>query len=351
MQPATPRTASAPLRRVLALCAAGLLAVTLAPGTGAWAEGPVAAPAATAVALDEALGDLDKLEEAMKSKKSINDEIIQYLDLVGTHFRAIQGPEAPAADAGDEARKAYEDALARHEKDVADYRKKAEKLIFKALGLTRLKRSTNERDEVNLKAAQVLGGLAAAYPGTVAETHSEDEAVAKRAKHNLGEREDLAKKLRKEIEGLHKIKYDLNTDVLQAAFAALGDLDTVDSIEWMIENYSHAKNNEVEWLVAAHKSLIKFTYAPGRVRYDLVEQFVRTYAGVESAANTSSTDAKDLAKKRFWDDIRTFTVQVVQFYAGNPVDAESNEALSTMAQFDDWFRDHKNVRKAPWVDD
>jgi hypothetical protein len=332
-------------RASLLVACLGLLVVAVAPLAAARAEGPDPAPGPEAVELSEALNDLAKLDDALKSKKSINDEIIQYLDLVGLHFRAIKGPAAPPEGAEADVVDAYEKALKDHQKNVADYRKKAEKLIFKAFGLTRLQRTTNLRDEVNLKAAQVIGALGAAFPGTPAQAKEDDVA-----KDNLGEREDLAKKLRKEIEGLHKIKYDRNTDVLQAAFAALGDLNTLDSVEWMIENYSHAKNNEVDWLVAAHKALVKFTDVPGKLRFDLVEQFIRTYSGVESAANTSSTDPKDQAKKRFWDDIRTFTVPVVQMYSGNPVDAETNEALSTMAQFDEWFRDHKNPRKAPWVD-
>lgn len=344
----TERTLPTAARRfgaaLLFLAAGGLFVGGL--GRSALAEGPEAAPEAPAAEMPEALGDLEKLENALKSKKSINDEIIQYVDLVGAHFRAIKGPDKPADDAPQEAKDEYEAAKKKFDKDFADYRKKAEKAIFKALGLVKLRGETNERNEVNMKAAQVIGSLVAAFPGDPAKVKEDAETKA-----NVDAREDLAKKLMKEIESLHKAKYDLSSDVLQAAFGALGDLNTLNSVEWMLENYSHAKNNEVMWLVAAHKALPKFSSVPGSLRYDLVEQFIRTYVGVESAANTSSTDPKDQAKKRFWDDIRTFTVPVVQYYAGNPVDAESNEALSTMAQFDDWFRDHKNKRKAPWADE
>lgn len=332
------------LGAALLFCAASGLLVGV-PGRSALAEGPEAAPEAPAAEMPEALADLEKLEDALKNRKSINDEIIQYLDLVGGHFRAIKAPEKPADDAPQEEKDKYEQDLKKFEKDFADYRKKAEKAIFKALGLTKLSRETNERNEVNMKAAQVIGAMGAAFPGSPAKV--KDDAVVK---ENVDAREDLAKKLMKEIEGLHKAKYDLSSDVLQAAFGALGDLNTFNSVAWMLENYSHAKNNEVMWLVAAHKALIKFSDVPGSLRYDLVEQFVRTYVGVESAANNSSTDPKDQAKKRFWDDIRTFTVPVVAYYAGNPVNPDTNEALSTMAQFDEWFRDHKNKRKAPWVD-
>ena len=348
----TQRTLPTAARRfgaaLLFLAAGGLFMGGL--GRSALAEGPEAAPEAPAAEMPEALGDLEKLENALKSKKSINDEIIQYVDLVGGHFRAIKGPEPAADDAPQEAKDEYAAAKKKFDKDFADYRKKAEKAIFKALGLVKLRGETNERNEVNMKAAQVIGSLAAAFPGGLIPI-KDDEGAEKLRKANVGEREDLAKKLMKEIDSLHKAKYDLSSDVLQASFGALGQLNTLNSVEWMLADYSHAKNNEVMWLVAAHKALPSFGPVPGHLRYDLVEQFIRTYVGVESAANTSSTDPKDQAKKRFWDDIRTFTVPVVQYYAGNPVDAETNEALSTMGQFDEWFRDHKNKRKAPWTDE
>jgi hypothetical protein len=71
---------------------------------------------------------------------------------------------------------------------------------------------------------------------------------------------------------------------------------------------------------------------------------------VESQAQQSSTDPKILAKKRFWDDIKTYTIPVVQHFAGKPANPDG-VALSTMAEFQDWLRDHKNVRRPPWTED
>ncbi len=334
--------------RIAALAlAAGLIAFG---GVTARAEGPaVAEPAAQArvgAEMSEALADLEKLDSALGSRKSINDEIVQYLELVGNHFIAIKGPEMPADATDEAAMKAYQSELAKFNKQVDDYRRKAESAIFKAFKLTLIRNESNERNEVNMKAADVIGRLAEAFPGSPAKV-KEDPV----AKENVAARESIAARLRGEIDGLHKAKYTLSTDVLQAAFRALGSLNTVQSVEWMIKEYSHAKNNETDWLVAAHKSLVKFTDMPGRVRHALVDQFIRTYAGVESSAEQSTTDKNAQAKKKFWDDIRTFTVPAVQHFAGHPVNAESNEALATMGEFEDWFRDHKNPRKAPWVDE
>lgn len=311
---------------------------------GAFAEQPAAAPATQpTVALSEAAMDLERLEAALKNKKSINDEINQYLDLVAGHFARIAPPEAPAAlaaDADEETKATHAAAVAEHDKavqkfdrDLAAYRDRVVKAIFRAFKTTDVKKETNLRDEVNRKAAQSLGALTAAWPG-------ED---------GLKQREDVSRDLRKSIDELHKAKWNLSTDVLGEAFGAVGSLNTPQGLAWMMKEYTHAKNNEVIWLVAAHKAMVKFTEVEGSVRYELVELFVRTYAGVESAAEKSSSDPKDQSKKRFWDDIKTATIPVVQYFSGNPTN-EENVALATMREFEDWFRDHKNPRKAPWTD-
>ena len=172
----------------------------------------------------------------------------------------------------------------------------------------------------------------------------------------------LSKKLRGSTEKLKKIKHDLNTDVLGAAFLALASLGELDSLEWMLDEYAHAKEIEWEWLVAAHTAMVKFPntkeagekgkreHAPGKLRFAIVEQFIKTYAGVESTANTSASDAGTRAKKRFWDNIKNATIPVLQHFAGAPKDQESGEALATVGEFQQWFRGHKNARKDPWVD-
>ena len=97
-----------------------------------------------------------------------------------------------------------------------------------------------------------------------------------------------------------------------------------------------------------------FKNVPGKLRYEVVEQFVKVYAGVESQAEKSSSDPKDQAKKRFWDDVKIGVIAVVQYYSkdheGNPAMNDENQALAKMSEFQQWMRDHKSIRKAPWVD-
>lgn len=319
-----------------------VLATLVASPATAWAEDK-----AEPVAYEEAVRDLATLGGYLKDRKAINDQINQYLELVARAYVNLKRPDKPADDAGEDAKAAYKSVKAKFDKDAADFRKKAEKLFFKAFGLQRVKKDTNQRDDVNTRAAQVIAGLGKAY--------GMDKAGAKA-------RAAISKKLRGAMEKLKKIKYDLNTDTLGAAFMALGQLGSIGSLEWMLDEYSHTKENEQDWLVAAHTAIVQFPttqakgtelgreWATGKLRFAVIESFIKSYASVESAANRSSADAKDRAKKRFWDNIKNVTIPVMQHFAGAPMDADSGEALATMNEFEKWFRKHKNVRKDPWAD-
>ena len=325
-------------KMLAALLALGALFAADSVHTRAWADEAAKQPPAEDLA--SANADLEKFKAALKDRKARDDEITEFMAAVGRHYVAIKAPD-PVDDP-----KAQAKAESTHAKAVEGYRKAALKLIFKAYGKTKVKGSTNTKDEVNLKAAEVIGSLAKAHMG--------GEPGSAEAKAGLKAREDISKRLRKDVEKLKKIKHDLNTDVLDASFKALGAHNTKGNLQWMLDEYSHAKNNEVDWLRAAHKAMISFTGVPGKLRYAIVEQFIRTYAGVESSAETSSIDPNDQAKKRFWDDIKTFTIPVVQYYARAPggevpADAEGN-ALAKMSQFQTWFKEHKRPNRAPWVD-
>lgn len=332
-----------PALRVLSfgLLAACVATAGLAPLPSAQAE------AVKPVAYKDAAADLETLAKNLKDRKSINDQIKQYLGLVGKAYVHMAPPTKPGDDASEEEKTAYQKALKDFKKDLGDFRKKADSLIFKALTLQRGKKETNERDDVNRLAAQIIGTLGKAYPG----------------KEGAKARGSLAKKLRSTIEKRFKKikKYDLNTDTLEAAFAALGDLGDISSLQWMLDEYSHSNSKEKDWLVAAHKAMIKFPnkrdmahpdapFPKGKMRYEIVESFRKTYAGVENAANTSSNDPKVQAKKRFWDDIKNFTIPVMQHFAQQPKNTETGEALATVAEFEKWLRENKSLKKAPWAD-
>ena len=149
---------------------------------------------------------------------------------------------------------------------------------------------------------------------------------------------------------LTKVKtHDVNSEHLAAAFASLGKLNDEKALVWMLDKHCHANEVKKQYIIAAHKAMIIFTAMPGKLRHEVVSQFVKVYGGVELQAERSSTDPKDLAKKRFWDDIKTDTIPVAQYYAGKPTDADGN-ALASMADFTAFMRKHKNMRKAPWAD-
>ena len=290
---------------------------------------------AEAVELAAAWADLEELKRSTKSKAS-NDDIDQYLDAVFNAFKGLDGPTPPADDASDEEKEKYKKDLATFEDQQRKFRDEAEKVILKIHTLVKVKNDVNLRDDMNTKAARILGQLG--------------EFMDEKG------RKELSKKLMQAIEKrMTKVKtHRINTDHLDATFEALGKLDDHDTIDWLLKNYTHTNENEKEYLIAAHKAFLLFQQVEGKVRYNVVETFVKVYAGVEAQAEQSSSDPKLQAKKRFWDDIKTGVIPVVQQYSkdadGNPAAGEDGQALAKMAEFQNWIRDHKSLRKAPWVE-
>ncbi len=306
--------------RVLALALAALFVV----------GSVVAAPPALAGDLTTANSDLDLLKKSTKSKGT-NADLLQYLSDVFGAYKSLEGPPKPADDASDEEKKKWASDNTKFEKQRDKFRSDAQKLILKIMTLVKVKDGTNVRDEVNIKAANTLGEMGPLL----------DEKG----------RKSLSKSIMGAIDKrLTKVKtHDVNTDHLAAAFGALGQLNHPSSLQWMLKNHCHANEVKKQYIIAAHKAMVLFKDVPGKLRYEVCSQFVKVYGGVEAQANKSSTDAKDLAKKRFWDDIKTYTIPVVQHYAGKPTDKEGS-ALATMEAFTAFMREFKNARKAPWVD-
>ncbi|MDA1195851.1 MAG: hypothetical protein O2894_11785 [Planctomycetota bacterium] len=290
----------------------------------------LAASPALAVDLAGAQQDLEQLKKATKASAT-NDDVRGYLDAVFNAYKNLAGPEKPAEGASEDEVKAWESENAKFEKARDDYRDDAEKLFLKVLTLVKVENETNIRDDVNIRAATILGEL-----GPVLEEKA---------------RESLSRSIIKEIERkLTKVKtHEVNSEVLASAFAALGHLNDPDSLEWMLKNHCHANEVQKDYIIAAHRALVLFTNIEGKIRYEVVSTFVKVYGGVELQAEKSSNKAADLAKKRFWDDIKTHTIPVVQHFAGKPTTAEGS-ALATMEEFTEFMREHKNVRKAPWED-
>jgi len=286
---------------------------------------------AEAVDLSAALQDLDQLKKSSKSK-STNEDMLQYLDAVANEFKGgIDKPAAPAEDASPEEKKAHAAAVKKFKDNLAKFQAAAEKVFLKYLTLEKVKAETNIRDDVNIKAAVILGEL-----GPFLDAKG---------------RKKLSKKIMKDIEKkLTKVKtHEVNTDLLDAVFAALGHLNDPSALLWMNDNYTHTKDNEKQYLIAAHKAMVLFTNVEGKLRYEICATFNKNYAGVELQAEQVSTDTKIIAKKNFWDAIKAYTIPVMQHFAGEPTD-EEGAALAEMKQFSVWMRKNKSPKAKPWRD-
>lgn len=301
--------------------------------------GVFSATRAEAVDLESAEDDLDMLKKSRKARAN-NDDLYQYLDQVFAAYQNLDRPEKPADDASEEEQKTYAKAKVKGEKKIADYRAKAQKVMLSIVTLFKVVRETNLRDDVNTRAAEILGEMPALKnpDGT--------PVLDKKA------RKDLSKKLIQAIEKkLTKVKtHDVNTDTLDAAFATLGKLNDPSALAWMLKNYTHANDNRKEYLIAAHKAMVLFTGAPGKLKQDICATMVKVYAGVESQAQQTSSDPKITAKKDFWDAIKTYTIPVMQYFAGKPED-EEGVPMAAMSQFQTFMRSHRSPKKAPWVDE
>lgn len=287
----------------------------------------------------EAVRDLATLTRYLKDKKSNTSQIVQYVHLVSRAYVDFKAPDAGAA--------ALEPAgLKQFEMNRAAFRQQAERQLFRALRLQRVRNEQNVRDMVNVRAAQAIGHLAKAYPGE----------AGKKA------RSRLSQLMRKAIERLKDVRYELNLDVLEAEFAALAEFGTLDTLEWLLKEFTHTKEREEDWLLAAHRAMVRFpvetavaeksgrTFVPGRLRMAVVDKFITAYTAVETAANTSRNDAGIVAKKRFWDHIKNATIRVLQHFARQPKNPETGVALASMTEFRDWFRHHDKSRQAPWIE-
>lgn len=281
------------------------------------------------IPIEQGHTDLVTLEQQMKKGKTPNEDILGSLDAV---FKAYKNPkdlDPVADDASEDVKKAHAAAVEKHKKDVATFRKKSEKAFVDALTLQRINKNTksNEREDVNIKGAVLLG-----------ETGNPDLS------------NDIMKAIETRLANARD--YTVSTGLWEAAFAALGKLGSEKSLAWIQENYTHAKSSPpevVDQLVAAHKAIPLFKEISGKLRLSLVDQMLRTYSGTESQAEQSSNDPKKQSAKVFWDRIKTDSIKAVQYLAREPANAEG-QALATMKDFLDWFRDNDNPKKAPWIE-
>ena len=114
----------------------------------------------------------------------------------------------------------------------------------------------------------------------------------------------------------------------------------------MIVEFTHTKSSPrevVDQLVAAHAAMVGFKNVPGKLRYELVSEMVKSYAGVESLGPRSD-DPRWRSQKRFWDRIKIGVLKALRHYTGHPTD-ETGTELMTVEQFVAWFRARQASRR------
>ena len=297
------------------------------------------------MSLEEAAREVEILEDALRSPRAVNDELLGGLEAVQSALENLIPPPAhviePIPDgATEEARSAIEGendrserewrkALRAYDRAVERLRDDTEDVLLRALREVKLEDGRNARERVNIAAARMLG----AWP---------DGGIARRFQRVI-ERYLL------------DAKHEVSPLLLEEALSGLARLGEADSLEWLIDEFSHTRSTPEEYvhqLVAAHQAMLAFPYerVPGALRHEIVEQMIRSYGPVESQAHQSSADPALVRARLFWARISHGVLEVLQRYAGEPKDARGAQ-FGRVATFDEWFREHKSPRDDVWNDE
>jgi hypothetical protein len=103
-----------------------------------------------------------------------------------------------------------------------------------------------------------------------------------------------------------------------------------------------------ERIRAALDAIATLGRLPGSDRHGLVAKAVTVFAPVENAAEHATPAAKGRNPKVVWDRVRPSVIRLLQRLCGEPKAADGS-LLATAAEFEVWFRAHKDPRKAPWA--
>jgi len=260
----------------------------------------------------EAKGRLATLKRVLRSRRATTLEIRSALSEVAEAYGSV-GEDARARDA---------------------FRKQADPLFVKALVRWKSPRGTTTGNlhETNcIHAAHLIGQVALSL-----------DAKARRS---------LSRRVQSAIGGTllkHHEPEDISQTQLDASFAAVADISAPTALDWYLKEFMHTKIGELRVLAAAHKSLVLFRDVPGVRRRAVVKAIIDRYAGVESRAHHGHS-VSERAAKRFWDEMKLYTIPALQHFAGGPTN-DKDEALATVKAFQAWWRDHKKTSDAIWRD-
>lgn len=273
-----------------------------------------------------AWADLDQLRMFVR-KRGLNDDIVQYVAAVGHQYGSLAKPS--------EWTRKPVTPRTEPSKLLKAWRKEAEALLIECLVFLEVREGRNIRDLINIAAARALAKTAVSL--------------------DAEGRADLARRIRAAMdEHLPKRKPDLvSEDVLGPMFGALADLGDHATIPWILDQHVHADYRRGAYLVAVHKSLLRYEGVPGKLRHAVVKKFLRTYVPIEHFAEQQPGRAgqkkgRDVMARRLWKQIRPTVLAVIRHYA---TDARGKPPNGTVVQqLDRWFRKNKDPAKAPWTD-
>ena len=269
-----------------------------------------------AVLMSDAQQELVRLKEYLKKPKSDNQDIIAALEACEKAYHHVT-PNVPPADPA---------AQTAFEKEREAFWKEAEKYFVDALELVRVRPNTaaNERDDVNVKAAQILG---------------KTRPVVTKAIIGVLETKIFKAKT-----------YTPPTTLYDEAFKPIGLLnDHKDGWAYCCEWIKYDNQPAVvDRIKAAFDALALFKDVKGAARKPAVEKIIRTFSGVEHGAEVNKSK-EDQAQKRVWDKIKPAVIKALQALSREPKGGDGN-LLATVTAFGAWFRDNDNARNPAWTD-
>jgi hypothetical protein len=267
--------------------------------------------------MSDAQQELLRLKEYLKKPKSDNQDIIAALVACEKAYLHVT-PNMPPADPA---------AQTAFEAEREAFWKEAEKYFVDALELVRVRPNTaaNERDDVNVKAAQILG---------------KTRPVVTKAIIGVLETKIFKAKT-----------YTPPTTLYDEAFKAIGLLnDHKDGWAYCCEWIKYDNQPAVvDRIKAAFDALALFKDVKGAARKPAVEKIIRTFSGVEHGAEVNKSK-EDQAQKRVWDKIRSPpSSRPSKRSAREPKGGDGN-LLATVTAFGAWFRDNDSARNPAWTD-
>ncbi|MCZ6574407.1 MAG: hypothetical protein O7C98_14715 [Planctomycetota bacterium] len=286
-----------------------------------------------------------RLAQALKSKKTPNEDILAALDAAHVAYGKVVPDPAPSKEDGSAH---TERELAAHTKKFTaaekKWRKAVERSYLKALTLKRLSRAkepVNERLEVNLKAARALGDT---YP-----------KISRRIMDAFDKR-------------LFPVKdYTIDARLYEAGFETLAKLNWRGSVAWLRDEVLIAdrRPDRKNRTVAALNAMNRFPPQRAKVRNETVKRLIRMFEFVERQADFGGfgdtqgrTGRKHINRAwiPYWKELKPLVIATLRHFATDPVtneapvDYKRKKKLVHVADYARWYGRNKRVGYSPWID-